>query len=176
MACGPSCGSTPIADLIRRIHRTCFHVVLKAKRMAHFMRNDIFKQTPHQIVGAGEASVREDRAGQPVRNTSRAPGSSHCCRTECRRLESRRCADLKCAVRWHSSTVEGSHAITECRISSGAQVGSSFAVGAGLPIIAFLNPAALEGFIPILDSFLEPRHPFLGSRGIDVINNRFHRL
>ena len=40
------------------------------------------------------------------------------------------------------SVVEGSHRITEWRTSSGLHVGSCAAVGASLPMIAFLKPAA----------------------------------
>ncbi len=60
------------------------------------------------------------------------------------------------------STVDGSQRITECRMSSGAQSGSSFAVGASLAMIAFLNPAAANASFQSSTPFFNHGAHFFG--------------
>ena len=40
----------PVAHLLDRVHRARLHVVLEAKRVTHFVGNDVANQLAHEIV------------------------------------------------------------------------------------------------------------------------------
>ena len=76
------------------------------------------------------------------------------------------------------SVVDGSQSTTEYReVFQPTNQGSSSLDGASLAMMAFLNPAASNAGLPILDRLLEPRHPTSsGVFRVEIVDDRLDRL
>ena len=147
----------------------------KPERVADFVADHVFEQAAHQIVG--QRQLRRARIERTHLHEIPVAGQVHDVVVELdvgvENLAGARIGDVRAAGVFHRRRQPADHGVADVLR---APVGIFLRGGRGLADDGVPESGGGEGFVPILDAFLQPRHPFLRRGRIDVINDGLHRL
>ena len=159
-----------------RVHRAGLHVVLEAERVADFVRHHVFQQPAHQIVG--QRQLLRARIERAHLHEVPVAGQVHHVVIELdvrvQNLAGARIGDVRPAGVFGGGGQPADHRMAHVFRAPGRGPPAAWAPPCAM--IAFLKPAASKAGFQSSTPFFSHGTHLRGRRGIDVVDDRLHRL